>query len=259
MPELPDVEGFLEPARRARGRTVAGVRVPDRAYVRNRTSATLGRALRGARLGPARRHGKWLLLPAGERSQLLVHFGMTGSLEWLAGAGGAELHSHDRVVLALDGGAELRVRDQRRFGGVWLARSERERDEVTGPLGPDARGLSDDALRARLEGRRGAIKAALMDQKVVAGVGNLLADEVLWRARTPPKAAAREVDAARLAAALRDTIEAAIPHGLVPRADGWLTAVRDEDDPRCPRCATKLGHGRVGQRATAWCPRCQRT
>lgn len=68
-----------------------------------------------------------------------------------ADADGTPLHAHDRLVLSLDGGAQLRMRDQRRFGGVWLARSQRERDEVTGPLGPDARGLSDDALRARLK------------------------------------------------------------------------------------------------------------
>ena len=259
MPELPDVEGFLKPARRAQGRTVSGVRAPDRAYVRNRTPETVGRALRGARLGAPRRHGKWLLLSAGERAELLLHFGMTGSLEWLADAGGEDLHAHDRLVLALDGGAELRMRDQRRFGGVWLARSERERDEITGPLGPDARGLPDEAFQQRLDGRRGAIKAALMDQEVVAGVGNLLADEVLWRARVHPRAGAGEVDAARVSAALRDTIEAAIPHGLIPREDGWLTAVRDDEDGSCPRCGAALRHGRVGQRATAWCPHCQPT
>ena len=257
MPELPDVEGFLEQARRAQGHTVTGLRAPDRAYVRNRVPETVGRALRGARLGPPYRHGKWLMLSAGEGAHLLVHFGMTGSLEWLADAGGEELHAHDRVVLALDGSAELRVRDQRRFGGVWLARSQREHEEITGPLGPDARGLADEALRERLAGRRGAIKTALMNQEVVAGVGNLLADEVLWRARTHPSAATFEVDDPRIADALRDTIEAAIPHGLIPRENGWLTAVRDEERGRCPRCGAELCHGRVQQRATTWCPRCQ--
>lgn len=258
MPELPDVEGFLQRARRARDRTVRSVRVRDREYVRNRAPTTLSRRLRGAQLGAPWRHGKWLVVPAGD-DELVVHFGMTGSLHCRGDADGeAELHPHDRVVLCLDGGAEVRLRDQRRFGGVWLARSERERGEITGALGPDGRGLPDDAVQERLEGRRGAIKAALMDQEVIAGVGNLLADEVLWRARTHPKARAGDVDAARLAAALRDTIEAAIAYGLIPHEQGWLTAVRDEQDGRCPRCQSKLDHGRVGQRATIWCPRCQR-
>jgi formamidopyrimidine-DNA glycosylase len=93
-------------------------------------------------------------------------------------------HRHDRVIFVCEGG-ELRYNNMCRFGGIWLARDSDERDAVTGPLGPDAAGIGRVEFESLLRGRRGSVKAALMDQCLIAGVGNLLSDEITWRARPP--------------------------------------------------------------------------
>ena len=183
MPELPDVEGFRRVlARDAKGKPIEAVEVLDRTMLRNSSPQTLGRALAGARFREPRRHGKWLLAPAGEAT-VLMHFGMTGLLEWARR--GSERHVHDRVVFVCRGG-ELRYRNMRKFGGVWLARDERQLRAVTGPLGPDAQDVDRELFEELLRRRRGGLKAALMDQRLFAGIGNLLADEIAWRAGSTP-------------------------------------------------------------------------
>src|SRR5919198_3435252 len=138
MPELPDVDGFRRVlADNAVGKRIAAVEVPDPTMLRNVSAQTLGGAVTGHRFGEPDRHGKWLIAPVG-RVTLLMHFGMTGSLEWERRD--TRRHVHDRVVFIYRD-AELRYRDMRKFGGVWLARDEDECREVTGPLGPDANGL----------------------------------------------------------------------------------------------------------------------
>ena len=257
MPELPDVEGFRRVlADNAVRKRIAAVEVPDRDLLRNASPQALGRALSGKRFGEPARHGKWLIAPAGE-AHVLMHFGMTGSLEWEPRG---PKHAHDRVAFVYRD-AELRFRDMRKFGGVWLARDEEECRAVTGPLGPDALALGREELHELLGHRRGAIKAALMDQSLVAGLGNLLVDEILWRARLDPHAPAGRLSPGRRDAiydAMRETLRASIPTRRVPRASGWLTEVRDQGDARCPRCGTRLRRGTVAGRSTRWCPRCQR-
>jgi formamidopyrimidine-DNA glycosylase len=258
MPELPDVEGFRRVlARGAVGKRIESVEVPDPTLLRNSTPAALGRAVRGRRFGEPDRHGKWVVSPAGAIT-LLMHFGMTGLLDWAAG--GAERHVHDRVVFVYRGG-ELRYRDMRKFGGVWLARDEHEREQVTGPLGPDAQDVGRERLHELLAGRRGEVKAALMDQRLLAGLGNLLSDEILWRARLNPRARASSLSARRLDAvhdAMRETLRDSIRARRVPHGRGWLTAVRDRRDAPCPRCGATLRKEKVAGRTACWCPRCQR-
>lgn len=258
MPELPDVEGFRRRfARYAVGRRVLGVEVVDRDLVRNRSPQGLGRALRAREFTAAERHGKWLIARTGGPA-LLMHFGMTGLVHWTARD--ENRHPHDRVVFLLSGG-ELRFRDQRKFGGVWLARDDRERERVTGPMGPDAMELDADLLDSLLGGRRGALKPALMDQRLVAGMGNLLCDEVLWRTRVAPLRPAAKLSDRELRALdreLHDVLRRSNRRGRIPPERGWLTGVRDEPAPACPRCGTRLRRAKVGGRTTCWCPRCQR-
>jgi formamidopyrimidine-DNA glycosylase len=257
VPELPDVEGFRRYfARYATGRQVLGVRVHDAALARNTTAQVLGRILTGRRFGKPSRTGKWLTAPAEEQC-LLMHFGMTGLLKWTTDG---RDHPHDRLVFHLEGG-ELRYRNMRRFGGVWLARSAADVERITGPLGPDAMTLDRDQLGELLSGRRGGIKAALMDQRLVAGIGNLLSDEVLWRARIHPRAPARDLSPRRLDALdreLREVIAASNRRGRIPPIEGWLTGARHERDARCPRCDAPLRRSTVAGRTAYWCPRCQR-
>ncbi len=258
MPELPDVEGFRRYlARHGQGRRITHVGVPDREIVRNRTPQALARALHETRLAPPRRHGKWLIAPVGD-AELLLHFGMTGELRWSSGHAGR--HRHDRLILVCHGG-ELRYNNMRRFGGVWLARDAGERDAVTGPLGPDATELDREQLERLLRGRRGTIKAALMDQRLIAGIGNLLSDEILWRACVHP---AREVKALsadrrqRVYEALHAAVRESVRYGRVPRGKRWLTRVRDDRAAVCPRCGTRLRRATIAGRTACWCPREQR-
>ena len=130
-----------------------------------------------------------------------------------------------------------------------------------GPLGPDARDLERDRFDELLSRRRGEIKAALMDQHLVAGLGNLMSDEILWRAKVHPRTRCMDLRPRRRRAlyeALRATVRESLAAGRIPRGAGWLTGVRDERDARCPRCGTRLRKGTVAGRTACWCPRCQR-
>jgi formamidopyrimidine-DNA glycosylase len=258
MPELPDVEGFRRVlVAHAVGKPIESVRTLDRAMLGNRSPQAFGRTLKGQRFLEPRRHGKWLLAPAGEAC-VLMHFGMTGLLEWRDRD--SARHAHDRIAFVFRGG-ELRYRNMRKFGGVWIARDDEERERITGRLGPDAQDLDRDWFHERIQRRRGAVKAALMDQKLIAGLGNLLSDEVLWRARLNPRARCSSLTARRrdaLYAAVRATVRESIPAGRVPHGPKWLTAVRDRDDAGCPRCGARLKKATVAGRTARWCPRCQR-
>ena len=132
-----------------------------------------------------RRHGKWLILPT-DGPTLLVHSGMTGH-PYFAAADGAE-QGQERLVINLDRG-ELRYADLRKLRGVWLAADDDEVAGVIGEQGPDAFGLDLRSFRSALQGRRGALKPALMDQSVIAGLGNLLTDEICWQRKAQPVAA----------------------------------------------------------------------
>jgi formamidopyrimidine-DNA glycosylase len=251
LPELPDVEGFRRVARRGAGRRIEEVDVLDGALLRGGR----GRTIVGTRFGTPLRHGKWLIFPAGD-AEVLVHFGMTGRLDWERR--GSKRHPHDRIVFVCHGG-ELRYRNMRKFGGVWI--SKRGRERITGPLGPDATEVDRERFHELFGRRRGGIKAALMDQRLIAGLGNLMADEIAWRSKVNPRAqvprlSRRRID--RLWEAMDGVVRDSLPTGRVPPADGWLTGVRDAREPHCPRCGARLRKTTVAGRTTAWCPRCQR-
>jgi formamidopyrimidine-DNA glycosylase len=183
MPELPDVEGFRrELARTLPGRRVRHVEVRDAGVLRNTTARTLARHLVGHRFNTPLRHGKWLLLPT-DGPTVLVHSGMTGHPYYAAAADDEE--SHERLVIGLDRG-ELRYADLRKLRGVWLAATEEEVAGVMGDHGPDALAVDLRAFAAALGGRRGALKSTLMDQSVISELGNLLTDEICWRAKLNP-------------------------------------------------------------------------
>ena len=252
MPELPDVEGFRRTFRRhAAGKTVRRVHDVDRTLLRGTTPQALARGLRGRRFEQPERHGK-LLLCGTDGPTLLLHFGMTGSLTW-----DGEAHAHDRLVLELDNGA-LRYRNMRKLGGVWLAA---DRDAVEGiirRLGPDWLDVDRERFEELLAGRRGQIKSALMNQKLAAGLGNLTADEALWRARIAPKRQVGSLDRderGRVYRAIRRVLRDSLPHGRVPTKRTWLTGVRDGRDATCPRCGARLERVKVGGRTSVFCPR----
>lgn len=255
MPELPDVEGYRRTFRRhAAGKRVKGVEA-DKDIVRNTSPRGLGRVLVGERLENPQRHGKWLICPT-DGATLLLHFGMTGDLVWSGSE--PERHRHDRLFLGLEDG-ELRYRNMRKLGGAWLVRAGQDLEEVTGPLGPDALRVPRARFVELLREKRGGVKAALMDQRTVAGLGNLTVDEILWRARIDPRrklGGLQERDLERIERTTKDVLRKASQEGWVPPKRSWLTGRRGRDGS-CPRCGTALTTFTVAGRTTYACPSCQ--
>ncbi|WP_207934477.1 zinc finger domain-containing protein [Actinomadura sp. KC06] len=148
----------------------------------------------------------------------------------------------------------------RKLQGVRLAADGEAAERALDGLGPDASGLSRRDLAGLLSGRRGRLKTTLTDQSVLAGLGNLLADEICWRARINPLRTARDLDDAELTAlhrAMRRVLRESVKAGRVPPRDTWLTGARDEPEAACPRCGTTLSSRRVSGRRTVWCRTCQ--
>jgi formamidopyrimidine-DNA glycosylase len=256
VPELPDVEGFRRKlAATLPGRRVRHVEVHDAGVLRNTTGRAFARNLEKHTFRNPRRHGKWLILPT-DGPTLLIHSGMTGHPYYASD--GADEKGYERLVLSLDCG-EFRYADLRKLRGIWLAADDDEAATVMGPQGPDALGLQLPAFRSALRGRRGTLKPTLMDQSVIAGLGNLLVDETCWRARVHPSRPIASLDdeIPRLHAAMKRILQTSVRHGRVPGLPRWLTRVRDDPDPSCPRCGARLMRSRIGGRASVWCPHCQ--
>jgi formamidopyrimidine-DNA glycosylase len=261
VPELPEVEAYRRLAQGALGRTVESVRVGDRRFLRaGTTPARLRSALVGRAFSAARRRGKLLVLDIdGDGRRLGLRFGMTGRLH-LDGRAGVDrlvyssdrrLARWDRFGLRFADGGALVVSDPRLLGGVVL-------DPNEDALGPDALGLTRGQLRHALAGSAAPLKVRLMDQSRLAGVGNLIADEVLWRASLAPDRPARSLDAAeerRLHHHLRRTLD-----DLMSAGGSHLGELMPERQPggRCRLCGVELRRGRVGGRTTWWCPNHQR-
>jgi formamidopyrimidine-DNA glycosylase len=258
MPELPDVEGFrklLESC--ASGRVIQGVEVRDTGVLHGVSARGLSGALEGRRFAAPERRGKWLLART-DGPTLMMHFGMTGRL--VCAATGDEPHPHDRVLFTLDDDHRLLYRDQRKLRGLWLAEGESDVARLLKDQGPDAMAVGRDEFENAIAARRGRLKTALTDQTVVAGLGNLLADEILWRARLRPDRSTHDLtqaDRRRLYTQMHRTVRSAIAAECVPPRATWLTGHRDEKVPTCPRCGARLCRTRMAGRGTVWCPHCQ--
>jgi len=256
LPELPDVEGFRRVLARHTAGRIRRVVVRDERVLRGTDPRRFQRTLRGRRFVRPERHGKWLIARTDGRPILLFHFGMTGALVWRRA--GSREQRHDHIVFVIDGG-ELRYNDMRKLHGVWLLGDAKEVDRRLDALGPDALKLTRREFEAALGGR-GRLKALLMDQSVIAGLGNLLVDEICWRARINPMQPARRLAAAqrkRIYGEMRRVLRASIPTGRVPPRPSWLTGRRDKPDATCPRCGARLLRRKVAGRTTVFCPRCQ--
>lgn len=257
MPELPDVEGYRrELARRLPGRRVQHVHVLDDGVLRNVGTRSLRARLTRRTFTTPRRHGKWLILPT-DGPILLVHSGMTGRPYYAPST--AEHERFERVVVELDQG-ELRYVDLRKLRGLWLAADASACADVIGPTGPDALDIAADEFAFALDRPR-RLKAAFLDQAVIAGLGNLLVDEICWQARVNPHRTCASLDAEevhRMLITMRRVLRTSVRHGRVPALRGWLTRVRDDVNARCPRCHGPLDRDRVNGRTTVWCPREQR-
>ncbi|HEX2068642.1 MAG TPA: DNA-formamidopyrimidine glycosylase family protein [Actinomycetota bacterium] len=258
MPELADVEYFRQFfSRHAAGKQVAGVWV-DPTILRNATPEILEAALRGRRFEEPERLGKWLICRT-DGPVLLLHFGMTGDLIWSEEE--PARHRHDRLIIEFVEGGELRYRNMRKLGGVWIVHDDDEQAGLLQALGPDALSVGRLEFLARLGRRRGGLKAALMDQTFLAGVGNILADEILWQARLHPKTSIEDLSEQQrrdLHTAMRRVLREAVEkYDYISRKRSWLSNVRGLRDAACPRCGTRLERTVAGGRTTYFCPACQ--
>ena len=262
MPELPEVEYAVTIARRiAGGRTITSVRVLHPAQRRTLTARD-AKSLVGDRILDVRRRGKSQRFTLASGRELHVHFRMTG--DWLAPVPGS-IPRTVRAILTFDDGSSLALDDPRALS-VLALHNEPEGDDGMGPdaLDPSLRATD---LGARLATRRIPIKVALLDQRIVAGIGNIYASEALWRARIDPRIPANRVKPARLPAllrAIRATLNAALKRQerYYGSSEAWSDASRfavyDREGKSCRRCRTPIKRITQAARSTYFCPKCQK-
>jgi formamidopyrimidine-DNA glycosylase len=273
MPELPEVETIrarLEPL--LTGRRVTRVGIDDERLTRPLAPGDVGARLEGEQVAAVERRGKYLVVRFESGRSLLIHLRMTGSLLHTPN-GALPDDPYRRAVFSLDNEADVAYRDVRRFG-TWLVLEPGELEPYLGMrLGEEPLSSTFTARRLaeRLSGRRAPIKAALLDQRTVAGMGNIYADEALWRARVHPlrPAGALTTDEVRsLHRAVRSALRAGIarqgatlrdyrtPSGEPGGMQREFNVYGREGEP-CPRCGTPIERTRAGGRGTWFCPACQ--
>ena len=268
MPELPEVETIrAQLAPRLEGRTFARVEILDPRLTRPHDLFEVAEELEGDRVVAVERRGKYLLVRLESGLGLLVHLRMTGSF-------GFAPVSHERAVIELDDGATARVPRRAQVRNLARARGCRARAVPRAEersRNRSARGSRQRWLVAQLARRKAPLKAVLLDQRVVAGLGNIYADEALWRARLNPLRPANGLSAEEVARLTR-AIRAALRVGLERQGstlrdyatpDGASGSMQDEfrvygrDGEPCRRCRATITKTRVGGRGTWFCPRCQ--
>jgi formamidopyrimidine-DNA glycosylase len=255
MPELPEVERARALiADRALGRTVAEVDDTDTYVCRPHAPGEIASALRGMTLTAANRRGKSMWLDTDGGAVLGLHLGMAGRIVVDDDSAGDPANYDDspplwdRFTLRFTDGGRLVLRDKRRLGRAVL-------DPNLDNLGPDAAEVSRDAFRERVGAGAAPLKARIMDQSVIAGVGNLLADEALWRARLSPVRPAGDLgedELDRLRREIRAATRSAIKKGGVHTGDVIPARMRGGI---CPRCGSEMRRATVGGRTTYWCDR----
>ncbi|WP_417915827.1 bifunctional DNA-formamidopyrimidine glycosylase/DNA-(apurinic or apyrimidinic site) lyase [Candidatus Electronema sp. JC] len=275
MPELPEVEvtrrGLLP---HLPGRTVTAAHWSGKRLRQSMPVKLLKEAICGGAVASLDRRAKYLLIRMDSGSVLVVHLGMTGKLGIFPQT--AARRTHDHLCLSLDNGMELRFNDARRFGSVavWPGAEATRLEEVFSrsqgiePFGPD---FTAETLARRAEWRRQAVKLFLMDAKLIAGIGNIYANETLFAAGVHPQTPAGSLSLAqwrRVAACAVDILHRAIAAGGSTVSDflssngqpGWFQlqlAVYSRHGQPCAACQELIRKEVIGGRATFFCPRCQ--
>jgi formamidopyrimidine-DNA glycosylase len=275
VPELPEVETIRRQlAPRVAGHTIVDVHVLDPLWCAPRPPADVEADLRGEPIAGLGRRGKYLLLELADERFLVMHLRMTGNLLWVAPAEDEGPRPHLRVRLSLDDGHRLLFTDQRRFGTGLVIDGRGELDRYIGErLGPEPLdpSFTPDVLRRLAAGRRAPVKAFLLDQRRVAGVGNIYADEALFRARIHPLRPAgrlKRAEIERLHAAIVETLEAGLANSGSSIDDyldsnGERGSMQDEflihlrEGRPCVRCGRPVVKLRAAGRGTYVCRSCQ--
>jgi formamidopyrimidine-DNA glycosylase len=249
MPELPEVERARQTLESALGRRIIAVDDRDSYVCRPHTPGELAEALTGHRLATAHRRGKFMWLETEDGPALGLHLGMAGRIV----IDPDDASRWDRFTLEFDDGGRMVLRDKRRLGRAVL-------NPDFSHIGPDAAEVGREEFRRLIgtgRGGRAPIKARLLDQGAISGIGNLLADQALWQARISPRRSVSDLsteDLDRLRRELRAAVRSAIRKGGA-HTGNFIEARRREGV--CPRDGRALGRGKVGGRTTYWCPECQ--
>lgn len=271
MPELPEVETIKEQlAAKITGLTITGATIYLEKVIATPAPVRFGEMIRGRAILGVNRRGKFLLFDLSGGYRLVVHLRMSGQLVYETAAGPLPRHTH--LVFHLDRG-RLRLTDLRQFGRVWLVPAAAVQVKELGKLGPEplSSAFTEEYFLARLQKSRRRIKALLLDQEVVAGIGNIYADEALYVAGVHPARRASDLSV-REGKALYRAIQNVLQEGIAHRG----TSIRDYVDAggeegshqhflkvhnragrSCPECGTKIEKVKLGGRGTYFCPRCQ--
>jgi formamidopyrimidine-DNA glycosylase len=274
MPELPEVETIARDLNAGGivGKTLAGAQVFWERTIAEPSAAEFCRLVPQKRVLGVRRRGKFLVLDLADGSCLLIHLRMSGRLHWVPKGTARERHEH--VVLSFADGNELRFHDPRKFGRMYLTS---EAETILGRLGPEPLdpAFTVQRLQMLMKSRQRQLKPLLLDQTVIAGLGNIYVDEALWEARLDPRQPSDTLSLRKIAA-LHAAIQTVLRRGLknlgtslgtgkanfysVGRRRGRnrnaLKVFRRTEEP-CPRCTAKIKRIIVGQRSTHVCPKCQ--
>jgi len=273
VPELPEVETVRRTLTPAIGATIRSVWTSGkRLHMQRRPPRKKLEALVGATITAIRRHGKYLLVDTDRPQSILVHLGMTGRFRIQNARSKRAPHTH--LVLGLGRGRELRFSDPRRFGQIDVfVRAKERQHPALAVLGPDAldETIDLDRFLAEAKQRRTTLKAFVLDQGVIAGVGNIYASEALWRAGLRPTRRTKRLTRAgaqRLVEAIREVIDNALDNGGTTLSD-FVDAdgnagenadylwVYDRKGEPCPKCGRAIKRSVLQGRATYYCPTCQ--
>ncbi len=258
MPELPDVETFrhyLDAT--SLHKPVDEVALLDKELLGDADAEDVRSTLRGHAFGETFRHGKYLFAHADDTAWLVLHFGMTGRLKSFEKG---EAPDHTRLLLDFEGGRHLAYLNQRKLGSIDLT-DEPSTFIDEHDLGPDTLDLGWPAFMKALDGRRGGVKSTLMDQSVIAGIGNVYADEICFQTGVRPETRLPALDEDLLRSlhrtmrrVLRTAVDRKADPDKLPRT--WLLPRRREG-ASCPRCDGKIVKKTVAGRPTYLCPSCQ--
>jgi formamidopyrimidine-DNA glycosylase len=272
MPELPEVETIRRGLEaRLVGRTITALRIPpDKGrpvpVIKGMDQAAFREGVVGARIEGVSRRGKYLILHLDTSMLLVIHLRMTGALLFPE----APDDPYVRAVFTLDDGTEVRFTDLRKFGGLWLVD---DLSQVTTALGPEplSEGFTLDALTSAIANRKAPVKSIILDQRRIAGIGNIYADEACFAAGLDPRrlgATLTEADAAALHAAIRDVLLTGVEQGGASFRDyrntggnvgsmqNHVKVFRRTGKP-CYTCGAAIERVKLGGRSTHFCPTCQ--
>ena len=260
MPELPEVESFGKYLdKTSRDKVIENVKIKSPELLQNVDADDLKEKLEGHKFKYTKRYGKYTLTNLDSDSWLILHYGMTGRLKYFKNQD--EAPNYDRVLLTFEDGGHLAFVDPRKFGKINLASSIEDFLKEK-KLGPDAFEIDLETFKEIFEKRKGAIKSVLMDQHILAGIGNIYSDEILFQACIHPKTPANKLDKAQIEqifkvmkAVLKTSVDKRIKDEELP--DSFIIPHRKKNG-KCPNSNIKLKTIKISSRTAYYCPECQK-